>query len=75
MRVPSGLLRGRELPSDFDKQTKHEEIREEAALALRACEKAGISRYEIVEEMDMLDRWSARFQRCCRISSVTARTL
>ena len=54
--VPSRLLRGRELPSDFDMQAQHEEIREEAALALRACEKAGISRYEIVEEMDMLDR-------------------
>jgi transcriptional regulator with XRE-family HTH domain len=53
--VPSRLLRGRELPSDFDKQALHEEIREEAMLALRACEKAGISRYEIVEEMDMLD--------------------
>ena len=42
--------------SDFDKQAQHDEIREEAMLALRACEKEGISRYEIVEEMDMLDR-------------------
>jgi transcriptional regulator with XRE-family HTH domain len=50
--VPSGLLRGRDLPSD----TQHEEIREEAVLALRACEKAGMSRYEIVEWMDMVDR-------------------
>jgi hypothetical protein len=44
------------LPSDFDKQAQHEEIREEAVLALQACEKAVISRYEIVEEMDMIDR-------------------
>jgi transcriptional regulator with XRE-family HTH domain len=50
--VPSRLLHGRDLPSD----TQHEEIREEAVLALRACEKAGMSRYEIVEWMDMVDR-------------------
>jgi transcriptional regulator with XRE-family HTH domain len=54
--VPSGLLSRRDLPSDNDKLAQSEEIREEAVWALRACEEAGISRHEIVEWMDMLDR-------------------
>jgi hypothetical protein len=54
--VPSGLLRERDMPDDNDKLAQHEEVREEAVWALRACEKAEISRYEIVEWMDMVDR-------------------
>ena len=54
--VPSGLLRRHDLPSENDKLGQHEEMLEEAAWAIRACEKAGISRYELIEGMDMLDR-------------------
>ena len=73
--VPSRLLRGRELPSDFDKKAQHEEIREEAALALRACEKQGFPDTKSLRRWTCLTAWSAHFQRCYRISSATARTL
>ena len=49
--------------SDFDKQAQHDEIREEAALALRACEKQGFPDTKSLRRWTCLTAWSAHFQR------------
>jgi transcriptional regulator with XRE-family HTH domain len=55
--VPSALLRGG-LPRENMEVTEEQKARVDAAIeALRRCEAAGFTRYEIVESMNANDAW------------------